>query len=391
MRTYTHSIPSIVEIMRDIVSEVNDNLTSDVDLSIDRVNFKAETWLELIKRLNEDSLVMESKYERYPLVALIRNFTETIEEGEASYETSLDIVIVTLSDPNKTSTEREEENYTPVLIPIYQELMEVINSSSYFLGTQSVYKSHTRSFNMHLGQESEYGNTAYKLPDCVDGIVVEGLKLKVDISNCQGFFYGGSVSLVYQNQVKELACASLGSHYLEVELITAIHENSYFVSLPSPVTGIYYSHLDTETTSFTPVDISNVADGFYTGYVYQDDTVTKAKLSFAYIIHDGIVRGCTSSMYNALTNFILSGFEYINYPFNVEFYADFTYDLIESYEISTAGNVLFEDEYTPHTNSIPLTVKEVQLPVPSGNYRDILTNIIINGESLENFAYYKTI
>lgn len=188
MRTYTHDIPLITTVMKNIVAEVEENLVTDTDLDIDQVKFKAETWLELIKRLNEDSKVAETKCTRYPLVALIRDYTEDIDENSSSYETSLNIVIVTQSDPNKTSTEREDENYIPTLIPIYMELMSVLRESSYFLGTPTLYFPHSRSFNMHLGQSSEVGNTAYKLPDCVDGIVIEGLRLNVDVDNCKGFF-----------------------------------------------------------------------------------------------------------------------------------------------------------------------------------------------------------
>lgn len=397
MRTYQHDIPLLSSVMRSIVSDVEQNLVTDDDLEIAQVQFRCETWLELIKRLNEDSKDAVKKQTRYPLVALIRDFTESIEEDTNSYETSLNIVIVTQSDANKTSTEREEDNYIPTLIPIYMELMSVLRESSYFLGSPRLYFPHSRSFNMHLGTTSDVGNTAYKLPDCVDGIVIENLKLNLDIDNCEGFFYGSSASLVYQNQIIELSVTGIGTNVVRVTLDDYVYENSYHVGIPSPTIGIYFAHVGVEVEFIIGVDIYGeeevtvMDDGFYTGYLFQYDTISKAKLAFGFVVQDGLVRGYTSSNYHNLTQFILSGYEYINYPFNLEFYLNYTYPMIEKYEISQGGNVIFENDFVPNVSSIPLTVKEVELPIPQGLYREILTNIIINGESLESFAYYKTI
>lgn len=91
---------------------------------------------DYIEKLNERLKAMEADPAQYdkkmPLVWLAEPFT--INRGVPGYfgKTKLDIFIFNSTDPTISASKRMEDNYKPVLLPIYRELLKQIGLSVVF-------------------------------------------------------------------------------------------------------------------------------------------------------------------------------------------------------------------------------------------------------------------
>jgi hypothetical protein len=199
---------------------------------------------------------------------------------------------------------RYTDNFIPILYPIYAELKQVISDSMYFLGYNQAF-SHTKRDLTHAGQESANGNVAYKLPDVLDGLLMANIKLRVNLdpicapatpnycllTPCP---YGREA--FYENCIKNVTFQGLEGSLIRVSL-----NDFYFVDdsggLPPPFapeidwgTGspAIAMTLPTppDTVPFTStLDTSLLADGFYLGRVFFDDS----DVQFYYKISGGVV------------------------------------------------------------------------------------------------------
>lgn len=391
--TYTSLPVSIPSLMKAIVSEVEVNLTSDATLDIPRVSFKCETWIKLMERLSKESQVRSFDDVKYPLVALLRNFDEKYKANTDLVEVSLTLVIVTPSTPTKESEDREVDNYTPILYPIYAELMSVLAESPYFLG-YGISIEHTKTDNMHLGVDGTQGNTKYLLPDCVDGIIISGLKLGVIPSRCVGFNYGPSVQLTYLNNISDLDIYSNGD-IITVTLSGAQYINTGFGSTPLyylnvPTSSGYAQDYAIDIGEDITFPIEGLTDNYYIAYVWCDDGLTVSTLYFTFYVKNNQVVRYTRSVKYELTNFIVTGEEYTDYPFDVVH--RFTYsspDIIEVIVLSEGGNVQYVNQFVPFvqdTTEITTTILIEKPPVPA----EVIYAVTVDGQYLESESFYKT-
>ena len=391
--TYTSLPISIPSIMKAIVSEVETNLIDEASLGISRVSFKCETWIKLMERLSKESQIGSFSQEKYPLVALLRNFDEKYKANTDLVEVSLTLVIVTPSTPTKESEDREVDNYTPILYPIYAELMSVLAESPYFLG-YGISIEHTKTDNMHLGVDGTQGNTKYLLPDCVDGIIISGLKLGVVPSRCVGFNYGPAVQLTYLNNISDLDIYSNDSS------ITVTLNGAQYINTGFGATPLYY--LNVPTSSGTAIDyaidiaeditfqINGLKDNSYSAYVWCDDGLTISTLYFTFYVKKNKVVKYTRSVKYELTNFIVTGEEYSDYPFDVTHKFIYSEKNIEQIElISNGGNVQYQKFFAPYvldTTQITTTINQEKPLYPT----DVTYAVLVDGQYLESQSFYKT-
>lgn len=384
--TYSRLPVSIPSLMRAIVTDVETNLVSETSLDIPRVSFKCETWIKLMERLTKESQVLSTDVEKYPLVALIRNFDEKFKSDTDRVDVSLTLVIVTPSTPTKESEDREVDNYTPILYPIYAELMQVIKDSNYFEGYQ-IELAHTKTDNMHLGVDGSQGSTKYLLPDCVDGIIISDLKLTVVPSLCVGFNYGPTVSLTYINNVSELA-VTYSAGTMSVRLVS-VHNTVIGTTYNLVVPGVADSQSITVGGTKT-FSLELTADGFYHGYISCDDAQTESKLYFIFTKEAGNVIDYTLTSKFILNNFIVTGLQYTDYPYDVVHRHIFTKPHIEYESIADeSGNVVYEQEYLPGVTDTTLLTTTITQPLPSANAL-VSNTIIANGTQVESESFYKT-
>jgi hypothetical protein len=182
-RTYIHTPYIKPYVFQDIVAKVSQALSTDDDLpNIPRVSYKYGSWLEILDQLSIDSNSPTHKSVKYPLVCLIYDIQENYIDAVTD-SIRVDILICTNTTPTMKLANRYSTNFESILNPIYAELKSQIARSRSFLGYNQKFR-HTKIDKPHLGQQSAEGPTAYKLPDFLDGILLQGIELRVNQSQC---------------------------------------------------------------------------------------------------------------------------------------------------------------------------------------------------------------
>jgi hypothetical protein len=338
-------------------------------------------------RLTNESQSDEYKNVKYPLVALIRNYDEKVSSDTDIIDVSLTLVIVTPSTPTKLSEDREVDNYTPILYPIYAELMSVLKNSDYFAGYgQSI--GHTKTDNMHLGVDGTNGNSKYLLPDCVDGVIISDLKLSVLASKCSGFTYGPTATLDYINNVERIVCAIVDGG-ITVQMTDA-HNSVLNATYTLVVEDAgYQQELNIGDTK--GVTISGLTDGYHIGVVQCNDNVTVSTLYFLFQTVGGVVFRITTSVKFSLENFTVTGFEYTDYPFDAVTRTVYSKALIQAVVITQdGGNIVDEALYTPSVLDTTETTFTITQGIPA-TYNDVTYAVTIDGQTIQSTSYYKTV
>ena len=169
--TYTSLPISLSKVLESIVSDCSDALIDDIGAAI---NFKADSFLKIMSELVEES---KTDPIRYPLFALLQPYQSKLGDYNGS-DITCDILIANLSDPHKNWEQREDGNYTPILLPIYSEFMTRLG-----LEGAIEYEGRTPDHKMiklyHLG-DVKGGHNGYIIPDVIDAILIEGLSFRLD-------------------------------------------------------------------------------------------------------------------------------------------------------------------------------------------------------------------
>lgn len=395
-KTYEHIPISVADIFSDIVGTVSDNLAGESSLDISQVSFKCETWLELIARLTRESQVASYDDVRYPLVALIRNWDERSNENNGYVSISVNLVIVTPSRQEWLSQEREDNNYIPVLRPIYSEFMQCIKSSRCFANYFESLPTHVKTESFLLGREGNKGNTAYSLPDIVDGIIITGLELLVVPTRDSLPIYGPDVLLSYLNNVSELSITGVNSNTMRVTLTSAGYTDEDGIGYgASPEYSIYTGH-DHVTQSITvgqtviyPLTIND--NHVHTGCVICDDGYAVSKLYFMYWLSNGVIRHLQSKAKFELTNFELSTTTYDVYPFDINLRTISDLKAISYQNITIdGGNEMWSETYSTITEDTGADTIGITEPLTS-ELREVVNAVTIGDEEFENKSFYKII
>jgi hypothetical protein len=328
---------------------------------------------------------------RYPLVALIRNYDEKFTDDNGYADVSFNLIIVTRSTADKKSQQREDDNYIPILRPIYSELMECIKNSRKFANYYDTMPTHTKTESFLVGREGNRGNTAYSLPDIVDGIIVTDLRLKVVPARGSLPIYSPDSVVSYLNNVSELRITGLSSANLIVNLVSAQYTDTLSIA-EQPIYSVYFGHsgdlIPIDIGSTISEDISSVDTNDYYGYVQCDDGYRISKLYFFYKINGHRVKSLQSKSKFLFTNFVLNMNQYGAYPFDIVRRVTNDVAIIKSTSISIdGGNVILDTLYQPHiadTTEVTDTIAEAFTTQP----RDVIDTVSIDGIIFENISYY---
>lgn len=123
------------------------------------------------------------KNQKYPLVALFRDIREDLNEQLFGLGSSFKcrFVICTLTTPTLRADDREQKNFKPILIPIFEELIKQISASSFF-GCPTVENMKIAKWDRYFwGTQAADKNT---LNDYIDAIEVESISLKLINNIC---------------------------------------------------------------------------------------------------------------------------------------------------------------------------------------------------------------
>lgn len=177
------------EIIAGCVTKVSAKLLPSLqiaDPNITGVHFQHGHPLEIIEALKELSTGTTTKTMRYPLVALFRDFKETMGENPGIYSVAKPtILIATRTLPTYSSDKRKEISFKPILHPIMVELFNQFELSGAFLTEGDDLQVIDRIDHYFWGRESIYGAKANIFSDWIDSVELNNLNLQLYTNNCQ--------------------------------------------------------------------------------------------------------------------------------------------------------------------------------------------------------------
>lgn len=132
--------------------------------------------LEIFNILSEKSDAEEFKYDKYPLIALYLDEEEDITNRIVTVE-DVTIVIMTETDPSIETKTRYDNTLDPTLLPLYELLMDAIESSPY-LASDDFYH-HRKIDRPYYGVEDTFGNAGNIGNDVLDAVVIRDFDLRI--------------------------------------------------------------------------------------------------------------------------------------------------------------------------------------------------------------------
>jgi hypothetical protein len=166
-----HYIPDVFKLIADKVA------------SKQTCYFSYGHYADVIKELKQKDESISLKGNKYPLIWLVMDFTE--RKGKSIAEQcelpNLQLLIATPTDINQSVIDRINNNFKPILYPIYNELMLQIANSGYF--TQSVVSKieHDKIDRPYWGGGGNDGSngSANLFNDYIDAIQIRSMTLNL--------------------------------------------------------------------------------------------------------------------------------------------------------------------------------------------------------------------
>lgn len=138
---------------------------------------------EIVKVLQEYSNSPTHKNSKYPLIALMRDIREELNEQQLGFGTSFKarLVICTLTEPTLRADDREEKNFIPILNPVFEHFIHQLSLSVDF-GMPTINEMKIAKYDRYFwGSQAAEKNV---LNDCIDAIEIESISLKINQINC---------------------------------------------------------------------------------------------------------------------------------------------------------------------------------------------------------------
>jgi len=176
------SAPFWVDIIEDIVTAVRADTDKPDSIPVDSPYYMHGHPLDVIKTLNQKDRDPVNKSKKYPLIALLQDFTEEMGEDQRIVsETSLNIVIAYHTVSEYNSAQRYDNSFRTILYPLYDLLIEKIIDSGWFLNVGSGRVPHDKIDRLYWGRGETKGNKAVVFNDLIDAIEIQNLRLQLRI------------------------------------------------------------------------------------------------------------------------------------------------------------------------------------------------------------------
>lgn len=141
--------------------------------------------IEIIETLNQYNADPVYKDKKYPLIALFQDFRERMNTDVGIYaDVSLNIIIANFTLNTYKAPERYDNNFNPILYPIYETLLKEITRSGYFMGYADNI-SHDKFDRLYWGRDGLYGKEGNIFSDFIDAIEIQNLNLLIDQKICK--------------------------------------------------------------------------------------------------------------------------------------------------------------------------------------------------------------
>jgi hypothetical protein len=184
------SAPYWIDVFSAIVAAVRSDSSKPAALDTDEPFYMHGHPLEIINTLAEKDRNDVHKFNKFPLIALFQDFTETMGESQAvkSEVTDLNLIIAVNTSPEYSSEQRYDNTFRPVLYPLYDLLIEHITKSRYFANTDPGLVPHNKIDRLYWGRSGLYGNEANVFNDYIDAIEIQNLNLSLRLGpNCENY------------------------------------------------------------------------------------------------------------------------------------------------------------------------------------------------------------
>lgn len=174
----------VVDLIREVVEKTNTAVIAELqafDLFIFGINYQPGTLKEINETLTQMSEQPSQELKRYPLFALLTGFSE--QKGRQIGVDGLEDLEIIIGRRSKNATDktpkRYDDNFRPVLYPIYLEFLNQIDLDRRFLTKGVDLIQHSKiDWPYYNG-----GNDANPFGDWIDVIILK-LQVKILLKNC---------------------------------------------------------------------------------------------------------------------------------------------------------------------------------------------------------------
>jgi hypothetical protein len=137
--------------------------------------------LDILQMLNQKDKNPEFKYKKYPLIALLQDFTENDKDVNPQFEyiVSPRVLIITSTSQAYDSIQRYTNTFKPILYPLYKLLLDAIDDSIEIFECYEDYIPHTKIDRMYWGKTGVAGNEGLTFNDHLDCIEINFTDLHI--------------------------------------------------------------------------------------------------------------------------------------------------------------------------------------------------------------------
>lgn len=176
-------------VLSDLFKRIVQNLnTSFEDNGIDlSVRYSFGTYQETTKEIQDFGNSTTLKDQKFPLIWLVTEQDELFDSSAIGKPvlTNIQILIANSTDPNSNSVKRIDQNYIPVLYPIYEQLLIEIAASGFFEEQHRDDIYHMRTDRPFAGVKDQNGKYISNLFNSyVDVVHIRNMRLNVCREYC---------------------------------------------------------------------------------------------------------------------------------------------------------------------------------------------------------------
>lgn len=166
-----------------LLQTIQDNETTIFgQTSIQGIDYQYGHVQELLETLSQMTKSPEESPKKYPLIWLVQDFTESINNDVGYYaDVSLNVIIAHQTVNEYKITQRYDNVFKPVLYPIWQVFMECLKSQK---GIQGYSPDCDKTDRSYWGSNPIDGNKGNVLTDYVDAIELQNLRLQINYDYC---------------------------------------------------------------------------------------------------------------------------------------------------------------------------------------------------------------
>lgn len=177
----------VVDLLKDVIEKVSDNLNTQLVALPNRnftgIQFEYGKRLAIIEQLSQKT---DAQMIKYPLIAVFQPFDENVTVGAGFYaEVTLSMAIVVDTGNTDKTDYRYENNFKPILYPIYEELLKQFRIFNY--GKYKPFQVPVNGVVEHTKRDNPYwSNENNENPgiDFLDAIEIINMKLLLNTKNC---------------------------------------------------------------------------------------------------------------------------------------------------------------------------------------------------------------